>query len=245
VVTPDVPRELEDIISRCLRKAPPEPWQSMREIEVALNHLRRKRDSSIPQTPHIAPAGVAQPNGNAPRNPRKRLIYAGACVALLAAAMVSGRWWTSSRQATGKPSAPVATPTYTSAAPTPAPPGAASASADSVLTHADIVRMIQAEVPISVILGQIRSSRTNFNLTGGEMIVLAAAGVPAAAIEAMRNPKLAPAPDAAAAQPRATPSPSSLAPFPAAANSSATVESAPALPATAPENKPAIQLVCR
>lgn len=242
-LAPDVPRELEEIVGRCLRKAPQERWQSMREVEVALNDLRRKPDPRTPQTSHVAPSGVMQPGGIAARRPLNRRIYAGAGVALLAAALVSGWWWTSSRHATGKPSAPAATSASVATTPAPTPPSTGSPPADSVLTNADIVRMIQAEVPISVILGQIRSSRTNFNLTGGEVIVLAAAGVPASVIEAMRDPKSVPAPGTAAAPPPATlPPPSS----PAAsrsgvANSPAAVEVVPA--ATAPENKPAAQLV--
>jgi serine/threonine protein kinase len=237
VLAPDVPRELEEIVGRCLRKAPQERWQSMREVEVALNNLRRKPDLGIPQTSHVTQPAVVQPDANAARNPRKRLMYRGAGVALLAAALVSGWWWASSRQATRKPSA---TPASTAATPS------ASATPGSVLTNENIIEMFATKVPISAILEQIRSSKTNFDLSTDRLIEITTAGVPATVIEAMRNPKSAPATDTGTAQPalnlppRASPS---TVPPPAGTNSSATAEGATAALATAPENKPTLQLV--
>jgi hypothetical protein len=49
--------------------------------------------------------------------------------------------------------------------------------------------MTQAKVAPNVIVSQIRASKTNFNLSAAEVIRLTKAGVPAAVIEAMRNPQ--------------------------------------------------------
>ena len=48
--------------------------------------------------------------------------------------------------------------------------------------------MTEAKVRPSVIVSQIRASKTNFNLSAGEVIRLSRSGVPAIVIEAMRGP---------------------------------------------------------
>jgi hypothetical protein len=53
--------------------------------------------------------------------------------------------------------------------------------------------MVTEKVPTGVILSQIRASKTNFVLTSAEVIRLSKAGVPGNVIEAMRDPKHAPA----------------------------------------------------
>jgi len=183
-LAPDTSRELEDIVGRCLRKAPQERWQSMTEVETALNNLRRKPQVALPETPPVARSTVAQPEQKAARAPRsrKRLVYT---LAILAALIV-GRWWSGSRR-TAQLIAPP-TPTITA---TPSPAYPASAPSDSVLTNESIIKMVLAEVPASVILGQIRSSKTNFDLSTKQVIGLSAVGVPAEIIEAMRDPERA------------------------------------------------------
>ena len=51
--------------------------------------------------------------------------------------------------------------------------------------------MLQAKVPVSVIVGQIRSSKTKFDLSTSEIIHLSKSGATADLLEAMRNPKAA------------------------------------------------------
>jgi hypothetical protein len=53
--------------------------------------------------------------------------------------------------------------------------------------------MLDAKVAPSVIISQIRASKTNFNLSAAEVIRLSKAGAPAAVIEVMRNPRAEPA----------------------------------------------------
>jgi len=45
-VVPDVPPELERIISRCMKKDPARRWQSMADVKVALDELREEAESS-------------------------------------------------------------------------------------------------------------------------------------------------------------------------------------------------------
>jgi serine/threonine protein kinase len=97
---------------------------------------------------------------------------------------------------------------------------AAKKSAD-VLTNDRIIEMVSQEVPDAVIIGHIRASKTSFDLSTDGIIQLSKANVPAAVIEAMRNP----APKAGAKPgstsgasstpaPPAPPSPGSPAPVP-------------------------------
>src|SRR5439155_10895645 len=44
-INPTVPRELERIINRCLRKAPERRWQAMPDLKVALQELKEECES--------------------------------------------------------------------------------------------------------------------------------------------------------------------------------------------------------
>jgi len=99
---------------------------------------------------------------------------------------------------------------------------------DQALTNDNIIQMVDAKVAPAVILSQIRSSKTAFSLSAPEVIRLTKAHVPESVIEAMRNPKAAPAkPAIVAAAPSATP-------VPAAAIPPVPAPSAPTPPAPAP-----------
>jgi hypothetical protein len=62
-------------------------------------------------------------------------------------------------------------------------------AADEGMTNDQIIQMVDAKVSPTLIISQIRSSKTNFALTPAEIIRLSKAGVPENVIEAMRNPK--------------------------------------------------------
>ena len=74
-----------------------------------------------------------------------------------------------------------------------------------MLTNQSIIDLVAAEVPEAVIIGHIRASKTKFDLSTSEIIRLSNSDVPAAVIEAMRNPSApgnpAPPPPAAAQPP--------------------------------------------
>jgi hypothetical protein len=71
---PDIPLELERIISRCLKKDPARRWQSMADVKVALDELRDEIDSSSVDPKRLTSAVAL---------PAKRWLGIGALVLLL------------------------------------------------------------------------------------------------------------------------------------------------------------------
>ncbi len=67
-----LPRELERIIARCLRKSPERRFQTMADLKVALEELKEESDSGS-----LSMAPVRQ------QRPRRRLVWAGALLAAL------------------------------------------------------------------------------------------------------------------------------------------------------------------
>src|ERR1035437_7565571 len=57
----------------------------------------------------------------------------------------------------------------------------------TVLTNDQILEMVNAKLTSSLIIGQIRNSKTNFDLSTSQMIRLSQAGVPEEIIAAMRK----------------------------------------------------------
>jgi serine/threonine-protein kinase len=82
-----------------------------------------------------------------------------------------------------------------------APPAAQVAVPDPSLTNDSIIEMVTQKVPVPVILDQIRSTKSKFDLSTAEIIRLSKAGVPVNVIQAMRDPSKAPV--TAAAKPAA------------------------------------------
>ncbi len=104
---------------------------------------------------------------------------------LVLAAAAGGFWWMTHRPA----SAPPAEIKTESAASLPVH--------NSTVTNDSIIEMVAEKVDPSVIISQIRSSQTNFDMTAPAVIGLSKAGVAANVIEAMRNPQAAVVPPAA------------------------------------------------
>jgi serine/threonine-protein kinase len=183
---PGVPVELERIVVRCLKKDPDRRFQSMQEVNVALAALKRLSDSGALDSPPTVRTIVPSPVP-APRRVSKALAVSALFV-LLAGAAGGGYWWTTRHRSVQPPrSQPRAQVT---AAPSP----------DGTLSNDSIIEMVGAKVAPSVIVSQIRSSKTNFNLSATEVIRLSKAGVPADVIEVMRNPETG-APSASVATP--------------------------------------------
>ena len=195
-VAPDAPPQIEQVVQRCLRKSPDERWQSMQDVRAALPALKHESDSGQLYKPRI-PAG--------PKKARsaKSLIAIAALVVVLAGAGTGGGiWWKRHKAAQAAAAAAAeqareqeqsqATAAATAAAAPPAQPAPEPPPAEPVevaLTNDNIVEMVGAKVATSVILSQIRSSKTNFNLSPAELIRLTKAHVPAIVIETMRDPK--------------------------------------------------------
>jgi hypothetical protein len=150
----------------------------MQDVRGALTALKRQSESGslYNRAAVIAPAPV------------RRRSMAPAIVGLLvvAAAAGGGLWWMTHRPAAAPPAE-----TKTGA------PAASAPAHDSTLTNDSIFAMVAAKVDPSVIISQIRSSQTNFDMTAPAVIGLTKAGVPANVIEAMRNPQAAVVPAAA------------------------------------------------
>jgi serine/threonine-protein kinase len=170
-----VPVALDQIITRCLRKDPEQRFQSMQEVAVALAVLRRAADSG---------ALYSQPTVRTMAAPRRSKAPALLAIVLAGAAVAGGGywWWM------GRPAAPVAeSPVVPPHAGAPAP-----VAPNGILTNESIVAMTAARVAPSLIVGEIRASKTDFDLSAGELIRLTKAGVQASVIEAMRYPDGAP-----------------------------------------------------
>lgn len=183
-----VPPELVQIVHRALRKDPGQRFQSMQEMLAELMALKLKSDSGVLS---FAPVPPAEP---VTRQPSLRSGRALAAVAIAFLVLASGLvWWWTSRGASRIPAAPVQPAAQDSATASSKP----SALSPAILNNQAILDMTQAKVPESVILGQIRSSATNFNLSTAEIIRLTKGGVTEAVIHAMRNPAAAgPVPEA-------------------------------------------------
>ena len=197
-IVPGVPPELEQIISRALRKDPAERWQRMAYMHAALAELRQRFDSGIltgaAMGTSVGASGVRLPPTAAPAKKPFRVSRAVVVVLIL---LAGARWFNNSRNRTPKrvpvtiqtPAPDDAESSSSSETPPPAvPPPASEKSNDDVLTNKTVIDMIKAKVAPSLIVSQIRASKTNFNLSTSEIIRLTKAGVPEQVVEAMRNP---------------------------------------------------------
>ena len=229
-IAPDVPPQLELLITRCLRKNPDERWQSMKDVLAALGALKHESDSgqlyrsriqAVEMTPR--PSAPVQKKSSAPL-----FIALGGVLLLLAGGGAFGWWWLKHHNAA--PAAPIVVEVPVPAAPPPVvAPVVEAPPAEVVMTNDSIVEMVTEKVPVTVILSQIRAaSKTDFVLTSAEVIRMSKAGVPGAVIEAMRDPKKVPAQPAEASNTKKTQ---------AVATAKQTVAPAPA-PVTAPVSQP-------
>jgi serine/threonine-protein kinase len=226
-IAPDTPPQLEQVIQRCLRKHPDQRFQTMKEVQVALGALKHESDSGML---YRTRAGM-DPFLRVKRSPVPLMTGIAAAVAIVAIAGGGAWWWThraskppiapSAAVQNVPPAQPVAAPPPPAAVPV-TPAAAPIAAADQALTNDNIIQMVDAKVAPAIILSQIRSSKTAFNLSAPEVIRLSRARVSETLIEAMRNPKAVPA--------KAAASPASPAPAPVPATSA----SLPAPPAPTP-----------
>jgi hypothetical protein len=237
-IAPDVPPQLELLITRCLRKNPDERWQSMKDVLAALGALKHESDSGQLYRSRIQAIEMT-PRPPAPKKKSSMPLIAGlvGLVLLIGGGAAGGWWWMKHHAPPPAETAVVPVP----AAPVPTPtPVAEAPPAEAVLTNESIIEMVTGKVPTSVILSQMRGSKTDFVLTSAEVIRLTKAGVPAPLIEAMRDPKKIPATATpadtkavAAGKPAVTPPPASVPPASQPTNN-AKVAPAPVAPPTVP-----------
>ncbi len=200
-IAPDVPPQLELLITRCLRKNPDERWQSMKDVLAALGALKHESDSgqlyrSRIQAVEMAPRPSAAAAAAAKKKSSAPLMVGLAVLVLLIAGGAAGGWWWMKHRAIPPPDpVPVVVQVPVPAAPVVVPtPVEAPPPTEAVLNNDSVIEMVTSKVPTSVILSQIRAaSKTAFVLTSAEVIRLSKAGVSGPLIEAMRAPKKIPA----------------------------------------------------
>jgi serine/threonine protein kinase len=226
-LVPDVPPELVEIISLALRKDPKDRWQSTQVMHTVLVGQKARFDSGVMSNPGFAaPLGKpkSQPPswqpprdpshppppvvGPGPRQPKKSRKWVWILIGLSFA-----YWGTCGRSSNNnvrvRRSVKLPGLSVETQPGAPAAPGApvSPKKGSGVLTNQSIIDLVAAEVPETVIIGHIRASRTKFDLSTAEIIRLSNSDVPAAVIEAMRNPSASgnPAPPPAAVQPPVPP----------------------------------------
>jgi hypothetical protein len=203
--SPDVPPQLDLVIARCLRKLPDDRWQSMKDVHMALAALKHESDSGTLYRSRLSQVSVpvrpATPAKTSPAGEWKPAVLAGVLVGGTLLAVMGGvALWNKHKNRALPPAPQEIAATAPATTPVPEPPVAPPADAtppapvlpaDGTLTNDQIIEMVTAKVPPAMIMGQIRSSKTNFTLTPAELIRLTKAGVPEPVMEQMRNPKRA------------------------------------------------------
>lgn len=242
-VVPDATPELVEIISLALRKDPKDRWQSTQVMYTVLAAQKSKFDSGVISNPSFVAAvgrppsqapGAMPPRDNSmgpgqvgmppqpPLPPGKKRIMPKWAWVLVGLSFVYWKTCSGSSDNKVRVRQKVDIPGITVETNPPVMPGSPDAPADKkgTLTNKSIIDMVEAKVPDAVIVGQIRASRTRFDLSTKEVIRLSKANVPAGIIEAMRNPSDKPSPTAVpeAANPAGTVAPAAApaVPVPAA-----------------------------
>jgi serine/threonine-protein kinase len=203
-MVPDVPPEVVEIIALALRKDPKDRWQSMQVMYTVLAAQKAKFDSVVISNPGFVPSAgrpASQPPWRPPSQapaqgppeaPRRKRGNKWIWIAIGLSFAYWGTCGRSSREVRISKRRVDAPGVSIEASPS-AVPGAPEApvaekKASSILTNQNIIEMVGAEVPETVIIGHIRASKTKFDLSTEAIIMLSKNDVPPAVIEAMRNP---------------------------------------------------------
>ncbi|MGA2271077.1 MAG: protein kinase [Bryobacteraceae bacterium] len=171
---PGVPRELDRIIARCLRKDPARRFQDMLDLKVALEELKEESDSG---TADMAAGGTGAPRAKT----RPRLVLAAAAVALLVAAAAA---WFFLRPAS-KPlppmqSVPLTTYTGIQGHPSFSPDGSQVAFdwTGEKGDHLDIyVKLVEGGTPLRLTTSPAPAGRPAWSPDGRQIAFLRAGGV--------------------------------------------------------------------
>jgi hypothetical protein len=181
----------------------------MQDIKGALQALKHESDSGQLYKPKIS-------SGQAKGGASKVWIAIAAMVIVLAGVGTGGGiWWKRHKAAQAaalaaqqeeqqkqEQAAAAAAAAAAAPPPEPTPEPAPASPAETVLNNDNVIEMVDNKVPTSVIVSQIHSTKTDFNLSQAEVIRLSKAHVPAIVIETMRDPK---GEHVVAATPKSTP----------------------------------------
>jgi serine/threonine protein kinase len=159
-LAPGLPYEVQEIVDRCLRKNPDERWQSAAEIYQVFLTLRHSSDSGTIQRSRLdlPPAEEAEV---APPSSRRLQWIAVAFVTLLLVSAAG--WWF-----------------FVGMKPAQSPPSA-------VRHNDDVLKMLQAHVPESAIIANIKGVPTSFDLSATQLVMLTKAGASEKLLAAMRG----------------------------------------------------------
>jgi serine/threonine protein kinase len=226
-IAPDVPPQLEMLISRCLRKNPDERWQSMKDVLAALGALKHESDSGQLYRSRLQSLEMSRPVPPPRKKSSLPLILGLLVLVLLLAGGAGGAWWWMKHRTPPQPAVIMQIP----APPPPVivpPPVEAPVPVEAAMTNDSVIDMVQEKVATGIIIGQIRASKTAFVLTKDEVIRLSKAGVPGDVIAVMRDPAHAPVSPVETAAKKAPP--------PATGKTTGVPPTASTPPVTAPQN---------
>ncbi len=210
-LVPGVPSELVEIIHLALRKDPKDRWQSTQVMYTVLAAQKAKIDSGSMSIPAMAPAGrptsqppwqpasqaASQPSWRPPSQPpaqsppppppaRRRSGWRKWGWMAFGLSFAFWKMCSGSRDVRvtpGRVDVPGLSVGTAGAAPdAPVPPKKAA----EPLTNQSVIDMVGDDVPEATIIGKIRASKNDFDLSTKEIIRLSKADVPAAVIDAMR-----------------------------------------------------------
>jgi serine/threonine-protein kinase len=174
-LAPTVPAQFVAIVDRAVQKDPGTRWQSTQEMHDELTALKQRLDSGILPAPALDP--------ESPVTPARRWAWALAALVVCVALGAGGLWLRGSRRIPIPPAAPpVSARTATSEV-------KPSAMSPAILDNNGVLELVAAKVPADVIIGHIRATPTNFNLSTSEIIRLVKGGVSEPILQAMRDPK--------------------------------------------------------
>jgi len=171
-IAPDVPPQLELLISRCLRKNPDERWQSMKDVLGALGALKHESDSGQLYRSRVQAVelGRQQPLPPVKQKSSMPLILGLVGLILVLGGGGAGAWWWMKHRPVVEQPAPVVVQVPAPPPPVVPTPVETPAPTEAVLNNDSIIEMVQQKVPANVILSQIRASKTDFVLTSAEVI---------------------------------------------------------------------------
>jgi serine/threonine-protein kinase len=218
-LVPDVPVEVVEIISLAMRKDPKDRWQSTQVMYTVLGAQKVKYDSGVlsgsaivpplgqsgarapisrpPSQPPLTQAPVPPPEvpGERPKKRRNKWVWIvlGLSIAYWKTCGSSHKNVRITQRGVEIPGVSIPAPTAASDAPdTPEPP-VPGQPGGNVLTNQSIIDMVEAKVPEAVIIGQIKASKTKFDLSTHGIIDLSKGEVTEVVIEAMRKSAAGPA----------------------------------------------------
>jgi serine/threonine protein kinase len=225
-LAPATPPGLAQITLRCLAKRPEDRWQTMREVNTELRHLRELSDTARMSASLLGPRPVPR------RNPK----WINAVAIVLPALVLLGVfWWLSNRNSGPAIEKQVVAPTESVAEVKPA---------EDSLNNDGVIEMVRAKVPTSVIVSHVKTAPfTSFDVSTNELIRLGKEGVPEPVIQAMSSRwRLTPPPGQKPALPAGAAMPVGQPTAPGEAPPVGVVPVPPAAPTADEPKAPALQL---